>query len=57
MTPEITDAVKYRAAELLARRRGNNPNSGDAVFQALGEISRVLEVLEAIHAAVEEAEA
>jgi hypothetical protein len=54
---KITEQVKHRAAELLVKRRGGNPNDPAAVFQALCVIQPLLEMLEAIHDAIEEAEA
>jgi hypothetical protein len=55
MSLALTEDVRYRAAEILASKRGK-PHDTSATFTALGEVNKTLEVLGAILQAIEESE-
>ena len=54
---KISDKVIYRAAQLLVSRRGKSPNDPHAIMDAVPEVKTTVEVLKAIHDAIEEEEA
>lgn len=56
MTEPITEAVRQRAADLLAARRRGGPTSSQDVANARVEVDMHVDVLTALCQAIEESE-